>query len=338
MSSSTPIEDLDESSSSAIDSNKSSSSKMVESSDANQVESSSGSKTDENSSSSRMVASSSSIKGGSSSSYVRRQCENDETSTMIDRTCTVYFRCVDWKWTIDSTVCAEQPKEYPVMDSLFETKYSTYGSFEDPRDHQVYRTIFLSERDRDGNFVVDGKKIEVFAQNLNYGEMIDTSLYMHDDSKVEKYCDLNDEWFCNNGWGGRYTWSEAMALPAKYDSVLWKDTIGGDTRIHQGICPDNWHIMNAYEWKYFTMTSGTALASKVNWSPLNHAGANLSGMSVLFSMRTYKENWTNATFFLPVEQDDKKIYRVTVNNSYVTQNEPAVKHHNWFYVRCVRDY
>ena len=334
---SSAVED-DESLSSAIDSNKSSSSKMVESSDANQVESSSGSKTDENSSSSRMVASSSSIKGGSSSSYVRRQCENDETSTMIDRTCTVYFRCVDWKWTIDSTVCAEQPKEYPVMDSLFETKYSTYGSFEDPRDHQVCRTIFLSERDRDGNFVVDGKKIEVFAQNLNYGEMIDTSLYMHDDSKVEKYCELNDEWFCDNGWGGNYTWSEAMGLSAKYDSVLWKDTIGGDTRIHQGICPDNWHIMNAYEWKYFTMTSGAALASKVNWSPLNHAGANLSGMSVLFYMKSYQENWRQAWFLLPVEKNNDAVFYVLINDRDILYSSFGKRKHNTANIRCVRDY
>jgi uncharacterized protein (TIGR02145 family) len=239
-------------------------------------------------------------------------------------------------WTIDSTVCAEKPKEYPVMDSLFETKYATYKKFEDPRDHQVYRTVVLNMHDEDGK-IVEGEKIEVFAQNLNYGEMIDTSIKIHDDTKVEKYCDLNDEWFCDNGWGGRYTWSEAMGLSAKYDSILWKDTVGGDTRIHQGLCPEGWHIMNAYEWKNFTSSAGEDLASKVNWT-LNKQYVNSTGMSVLFQMKTYKENWKNATFFLPVEQDGKKMYRVTVNDSYVTQNAAAIKHHNWFYVRCVRDY
>ena len=273
----------------------------------------------------------------SSSSYIYHECENGATTTTIDRLCTVFFSCVDWMWTIDSTVCAEKPKEYPVMDSLFETKYATYKKFEDPRDHQVYRTVVLNMHDEDGK-IVEGEKIEVFAQNLNYGEMIDTGVVMNDDGKVEKYCDLNDEWFCNNGWGGRYTWSEAMALSAKYDSVLWKDSVGGDTRIHQGLCPEDWHIMNAYEWKNYTSTMGLPLASKVNWSPLDKAGANMSGLSVLFQMKTYKENWGNATFFLPTEEDGKKMYRVTVNDSYVTQNAAAIKHHNWFYVRCVRDY
>ena len=129
-----------------------------------------------------------------------------------------------------------------------------------------------------------------------------------------------------------------MGLTAKYDSILWKDTVGGDTRIHQGLCPEGWHIMNAYEWKNYTSEGGLALSSKVNWWPVNMSGANLLGLSVLFQMKTYKENWGNATFFLPAEEDGKKMYRVTVNDSYVTQNAAAIKHHNWFYVRCVRDY
>jgi len=271
----------------------------------------------------------------SSSSSVSRRCEEGTLDTVATDTSTAYMRCLNNRWRTDSIVYVK-PKVYPVMDSLFETKYSTYGEFEDPRDHQSYKTVILNMHDRDGK-IVEGEKIEVFAQNLNYGEMIDTSIKIHDDTKVEKYCDLNDEWFCDNGWGGRYTWSEAMGLSAKYDSVLWKDTVGGDTRIHQGLCPEDWHIMNAYEWKNYTSTMGLPLASKVNWSPLDKAGANMSGLSVLFQMKTYKENWGNATFFLPTEEDGKKMYRVTVNDSYVTQNAAAIKHHNWFYVRCVRD-
>ena len=340
-----PDENAAEESSSSVckdcEDESSSSSKKIESSDEKDVGTSSDAKSNSLSSSSKKNDASSSSKRddslSSSSSYIYHECENGATTTTIDRLCTVFFSCVDWMWTIDSTVCAEKPKEYPVMDSLFETKYATYKKFEDPRDHQVYRTVVLNMHDEDGK-IVEGEKIEVFAQNLNYGEVIDTGVVMNDDGKVEKYCDLNDEWFCNNGWGGRYTWSEAMGLSAKYDSVLWKDTVGGDTRIHQGLCPEDWHIMNAYEWKNYTSTMGLPLASKVNWSPLDKAGANMSGLSVLFQMKTYKENWGNATFFLPTEEDGKKMYRVTVNDSYVTQNAAAIKHHNWFYVRCVRDY
>jgi len=272
----------------------------------------------------------------SSSSSVSRRCEEGTLDTVATDTSTAYMRCLNNRWRTDSIVYVK-PKVYPVMDSLFETKYSTYGEFEDPRDHQSYKTVILNMHDRDGK-IVEGEKIEVFAQNLNYGEMIDTSIKIHDDTKVEKYCDLNDEWFCDNGWGGRYTWSEAMGLPAKYDSVLWKDTVGGDTRIHQGLCPEDWHIMNAYEWKNYTSTMGLPLASKVNWSPLDKAGANMSGLSVLFQMKTYKENWGLATYHYPVERDSSWIFVEDLSENYAKHSSTAVKNGNYFYVRCVRDY
>ena len=273
----------------------------------------------------------------SSSSSVSRRCEEGTLDTVATDTSTAYMRCLNNRWRTDSIVYVK-PKVYPVMDSLFETKYATYKKFEDPRDHQVYRTVVLNMHDGDGK-IVEGEKIEVFAQNLNYGEMIDTGVVMNDDGKVEKYCELNDEWFCNNGWGGRYSWSEAMALPAKYDSVLWKDTVGGDTRIHQGICPDDWHIMNAYEWKNYTSTMGLPLASKVNWSPLDKAGANMSGLSVLFQMRTYDVNWNQAWFILPSEKDNDAFFYVLVNekNVYYSTDYVLGKHIT-VNVRCVKNY
>lgn len=322
------------------DDESSSSDKKIESSAEKGVVASSDAKSNSLSSSSKKNDASSSSKRddslSSSSSSVNRRCEEGTLDTIATDTSTAYMRCLNNRWRTDSIVYVK-PKVYPVMDSLFETKYSTYGEFEDPRDHQSYKTVFLNMHDRDGK-IVEGEKIEVFAQNLNYGEMIDTSIKIHDDTKVEKYCDLNDEWFCNNGWGGRYTWSEAMGLSAKYDSVLWKDTVGGDTRIHQGICPDKWHIMNAYEWKNYTSTMGLPLASKVNWSPLDKAGANMSGLSVLFQMKTYKENWGLATYHYPVERDSSWIFVEDLSENYAKHSSTAVKNGNYFYVRCVRDY
>ena len=326
------------------------SSSSVESSDSEESSSSvekksSGNETKDKSSSGN-AKSSSSVKDPkvsssdeilSSSSSVSRRCEEGTLDTVATDTSTAYMRCLNNRWRTDSIVYVK-PKVYPVMDSLFETKYATYKKFEAPRDHQVYRTVVLNMHDGDGK-IVEGEKIEVFAQNLNYGEMIDTGVVMNDDGKVETYCELNDEWFCNNGWGGRYSWSEAMALPAKYDSVLWKDTVGGDTRIHQGICPDDWHIMNAYEWKNYTSTMGLPLASKVNWSPLDKAGANMSGLSVLFQMRTYDVNWNQAWFILPSEKDNDAFFYVLVNekNVYYSTDYVLGKHIT-VNVRCVKNY
>ena len=304
---------------------------------------SSSSKGSKNSSSSveKQKSSSSSVSGKnssssvveSSSSSVNRRCEEGALDTLVEENSTAYMRCINNRWRTDSIVYTEKSKVYPIMDSLFATEYNPiYSEFEDPRDHQVYRTTILT--DCNGS----EKKIEAFAQNLNYGVMIDTSVLVRDDDKVEKYCDLNDEWFCNNGWGGKYAWSEAMGLPAKYDSVLWKDTVGGDTRIHQGICPDGWHIMNGYEWKNFVSSAGADLVSKANWK-LNERYVNSSGMSVLFMMRAYDLNWSQAWFFFPSEREFDAVFYINVGEKYVHYGEQHVLgKQNHAYIRCVKDY
>lgn len=161
---------------------------------------------------------------------------------------------------------------------------------------------------------------------------------MLDDSKVEKHCELNDEWFCDNGWGGQYTWSEAMALPAKYDTLFWKESLEGDEQIHQGICPDGWHIMNGYEWRTYTSSAGLDLASKSNWK-LKKIGANSSGMSVLFRKTSYEGNSGVAYFILPKESSAIGSYEASVSEEYAWFGEQDHgRKLNIHYVRCVKDY
>ena len=269
----------------------------------------------------------------SSSSSVNRRCEEGALDTLVEEYSTTYRRCVDNRWRTDSTVYKPKEKVYPNMDSLFASDYEpVYSEFEDPRDHQVYKTVILSES------YGSADKIEVFAQNLNYGVMIDSSKRMLDDSKVEKHCELNDEWFCDNGWGGQYTWSEAMALPAKYDTLFWKESLEGDEQIHQGICPDGWHIMNGYEWRTYTSSAGLDLASKSNWK-LKKIGANSSGMSVLFRKTSYEGNSGVAYFILPKESSVIGSYEASVSEEYAWFGEQDHgRKLNIHYVRCVKDY
>ena len=277
--------------------------------------------------------SSSSVVESSSSEFVLKYCDEGSLDTLYQENRTVYAHCEDGLWETDSIVYKPKEKAYPNMDSLFASDYEpVYSEFEDPRDHQVYKTVILSES-------YDSEdKIEVFAQNLNYGVMIDSSERMLDDTKVEKHCELNDEWFCNNGWGGLYTWSEAMALPAKYDTLLWKAASEGDGQIHQGICPDGWHIMNGYEWRTYTSSAGLDLASKSNWK-LKKIGANSSGMSVLFMMRDYELSWDIAYFILPKESSNIAAYDITISENMVAWGDNKIGgKHQVHYVRCVKDY
>lgn len=108
------------------------------------------------------------------------------------------------------------------------------GTMTDPRDGKTYKTT---------SFTTNGKKYEWMTENLQYA-------------------------------GGKYTWTEAMAID---DSLVTKSNassiLKGDS-IHQGICPENWHIPGSWEWKDLLdyVGSPNRLYSK-NWNKISFTGA-----------------------------------------------------------------
>ena len=131
-----------------------------------------------------------------------------------------------------------------------------YGTFVDPRDGQEYRTIVREAPAYNLTLVV-------FATNLNYGKMVTTETATYSDETVEKFCYNDDPWYCENGFGGLYTWSEAMGLPRACDTVALGSTPecpdmieNADQAQRQGICPEGWHVMNGYEWRKMPTSEG----------------------------------------------------------------------------------
>lgn len=110
------------------------------------------------------------------------------------------------------------------------------GTMTDPRDGRTYKTT---------SFTINGKKYEWMAENLQYA-------------------------------GDKYTWTEAMAID---DSLVSKPNassiLNGDS-VHQGICPENWHIPGSWEWKDLLEYVGSPnkLYSK-NWNKINFTGVQL---------------------------------------------------------------
>ena len=110
------------------------------------------------------------------------------------------------------------------------------GTMTDPRDGKTYKTT---------SFTTNGKKYEWMAENLQYA-------------------------------GGKYTWTEAMAID---DSLVNKPNasyILKDDSVHQGICPENWHIPGFWEWKDLLKYIGSPnkLYSK-NWNKIYFTGIQL---------------------------------------------------------------
>ena len=260
---------------------------------------SSSSVTDKGTSSGGSSRSSSSVSGKNSSFSVVKSSSS--------------FSIVDWHipceggsgiWEIDDEkyVCEEgflvpyippssssssSAKTYPYKDKFKEdsvfNEEKSYGTFEDPRDGQIYRTIVIKTK---------YEQFEVFAQNLNYGTQVKLETIAFDDSKVEKFCYDDDSWYCEHYFGGLYTWSEAMGLPKACDSVWTGTTLNCPDSIAkgivydsdwnklqiQGICPDGWHVMNETEWRAMIRGEESAYRS----ISIASNGYNENGFSALF--------------------------------------------------------
>ena len=323
------------SSSSQKDSKNSSSSVDKKSSSSEQGNSSVGDK-----------SSSSSAVKSSSSEDIFRVCDDGDTVISEMGLNVFYYRCHDNEWVLDSTVNVVKPKVYPNMDSVFNPAV-TYGSFKDPRDGKVYKTVrYYMKLQSGATTFIDS--FTVMAQNLNYADTtIDSTTNVFDDSKVEKRCYQDDPWYCDNYFGALYTWSEALGLPKVCDSVGVADDsrcnikLGYDAKV-QGVCPEGWHVMNEAEWKHYAspreVDASFAMLSRAVWN--DGKNTNSTGMSVL----PYGDEYplTTSTFFWAVQEyKDNSMSGVEVLFSQADMTVrfavSASRKIAYDYVRCVMD-
>ena len=316
------------------------------------------------SSSSTDAKSSSSVKSsssGTSSSSVWVQPCSSEGSIMHtkDRETgeDLMYICKDGIFVpyVRSSSSSVPTSSYFDMDSLYNSTKS-YGEFKDPRDGQTYKTIVVAPG------WVSLQEFEVFAQNLNYGTQVKLGSLEFDDSRVEKFCYDDDPWYCDNGFGGLYSWSEAMGLPKACDSV-WTGTTPAcpdslypgvaydaewDDLIHQGVCPDGWHVMNRTE--YFSLRGefddGYQLLSKIC------EGSNYHGFSALYGGGAFYEEDSfhydfimnaklhRGLFWVPHDKQPLLGGAVILADGYVEHGMTtgAYPKYDGLSVRCVKDY
>ena len=248
-------------------------------------------------------------------------------------------------------------KEGFKKDSVFNDEIE-YGTFKDSRDGQEYKTILIKTS------YVNPSEFVAFAQNLNYGTQIKLGTTEFDDKKVEKYCYDDDPWYCENYFGGMYSWSEAMGLPKACDSV-WTGTtpecpdsvvVGAESEYDwndamvQGICPEGWHVMNKTEWQ--AMISGRENGSYLVLSRV-YGGTNSNGFSALLAGGFLTgDEWRSDRYVYISKDGDLDAAgfywfpsEVSANNGglmvlmkreYKFSNSSLKK--NGYSVRCVKDY
>jgi uncharacterized protein (TIGR02145 family) len=316
---------------------------------------SSSSTAEKNSSSSVSGKNGSSLAVELSSSGVLHICDDGDTTTVEAFGEYIYETCRGGFWEADSTksksvvdslAAIEKNKEHPDMDSLFAGYDGEYFEFEDPRDGHKYKYIeFHGYTDDIGSHAT----FYVMAENLNYGKMVPSGTTKFDDKVTEKLCYVDDKWFCDNHFGGLYTWAEAMNLPKVCDSVevgsndackVFADSARSEekarTIIWQGICPDGWHIMNKREWLY---TRGD-LRSKILWE--KHAGNNETGLSIIPTGEwVYGGGFSGArevyVLWLPVELNAANAIRLFTDSFTLYYSESSGEKNMFQPVRCVMD-
>ena len=336
----------------------------LKSSSSGKKNNSSSSEGGENSSSSENDASS------SFSGYVLRDslCSSEyEGGTKYISKYGITYRCIDGHWVLQSsssTVSLSSSSKYYDMSRLFvnEKGYS-YGEFTDPRDGQVYKTIRYEVSY--GYYGLDS--ITFFAQNLNYGKMIPSGTQMVDSTK---FCYDDDPWYCDNGFGGLYTWATVMNFPAACDSFamgsakcpveynLMSNPIPEFQNklyfvLHQGICPEGWHVMNQEEWGM--VMEGTVIMDGASYLGAVLWGSNQRGFSLLpagkllsqmpyssESLVMYEELEKYAYHWLPGEYESDEKDGILglvaiVARDYLTRGAGQKKVYG-LSVRCVQDY
>ena len=147
-----------------------------------------------------------------------------------------------------------------------------YSTFEDPRDHRVYKSLEITGVNEKN----EKQTIVVMIENLNIGEMVEGGKDQSDDSKIERYCYNNDTLNCLN-YGGLYEWAEMMQLPSECNTKSCADQIKPN---HQGICPDGWHLLTYDEFYTVVKADGNDAGVK---GVRAHAfgGHNYSGYSLI---------------------------------------------------------
>ena len=299
---------------------------------------------------------SSSVSQGSSSASLMDCSDEGEIIHMTDRQTgkDVMYICQDGFYVpyIRSSSSAKSSNSRINLDSLYNSKKS-YGEFVDPRDGQKYRTITIE-------FGYDGvDSITLFATNLNYGKQIELATTEFDDNITEKYCYKDDPWYCDNGFGGLYSWSEAMGLPKACDSVWTGTTPACPDSIFPGVkyksqwerlkihgaCPENWHVMNEDEWRSLmgkdVTGTGYAITSKVFAG--RESTANGTGFSAVYggiarATSLYENIRKYGIYHLAFEYEAGRHKSVVLSNDDpITYNGIDPKK-DGLSVRCVKDY
>lgn len=267
-------------------------------------------------------------------------CCNGDTAIVIEGGFTVYYSCRDNFWFMDSVPELDTVKPYvprPNMEMQFASKIN-YETFIDDRDGQEYKIVTIKKHFDGAGGGVD-EEYTFFAENLNLGKQILANATEFSDSVVEKVCYNDDEWYCDNGFGGMYTWSEAMNIPKKYDTVAVEKLDTTYFKAHQyiqGICPEGWHIMEEREWRF--LKPGHLTNSRAVWEGGDSYGFSLLPAGYSFQGKFYLYGEYAHVWQPSLSKRNSAWGKGTVVDRDGYEVDDGLHRYGYQSVRCTKDY
>ena len=318
-SSSVETSDLDESSSSVDKKSSGNESTEKDKSSSSENKSSSSAKETKNSSDSK---SSSSVKSDDSSSSKKDTSSSSENSSSSNKQSSSSV-----KQSSSSVASSSSFVRWGDLPPNF-----SYGEFE--YEQRIYKYLTVTGKDTNNKAAT----INVMAENLNVGEMVDGDKDQNNDSKIERYCYDNDTTNCVK-YGGLYQWAEAMQLPSECNTKSCADKIKPN---HQGICPDGWRLLT-YNDFYIVVHADGNNAGVEGVRSTGFGGLNYTGYSLIAAGYNWAYEFTDVGggtyWFYP--QESKDYANVGAVSSYQWKAETGnpkedKRKTNGFSVRCVK--
>jgi uncharacterized protein (TIGR02145 family) len=210
----------------------------------------------------------------------------------------------------------------------------SYGEFE--YEQRIYKYLTVTGKDTNNKTAT----IDVMAENLNVGEMVDGDKDQNNDSKIERYCYDNDTTNCQK-YGGLYQWAEAMKLSSECNAKSCADSIKPN---HQGICPDGWRLLTYNDFYIVVHADGNDAGVKgvrsTGFGGLNYTGYSLIGAGYLWNYGF--KNLNETTYWHYPEEAIRggdinvKSFSGRQNNTSTAITSQDAKKTHGFSVRCVK--
>ena len=320
-SSSSICKDCDDESSSSDKKIESSAEKDVESSDDAETGKSSSSKGKGTSSSSVKTSDSSSSSKDKSSSSVNSSSSNKQSSSSVKSSSSSV------KQSSSSVASSSSFVRWGDLPPNF-----SYGEFE--YEQRIYKYLTVTGSDTNNKTAT----IDVMAENLNVGIMIDGSENQSDNSKVERYCYNNDTTKCLN-YGGLYQWAEMMGFN---DSCNTKSCAHLIQDNHQGICPDGWRLLTYNDFNIVMKAEN----NDAGWKGVNataFGGLNYTGYSLVGAGYNWRHTFTGLKegtyWFYP--EESKTYTKEAAYCGYAIKGDGGTRIEQYktegFSVRCARN-